>query len=108
VNEHLKRSRKQEKRGAKEFGGYTNPRSGGGDWHKNDVRSDDYSIEYKTTTKKQYPLKLADLLTADKHALLAGREMLFVIEFDTEDREFVIMNKHHLFDLIEGLQEGDI
>jgi hypothetical protein len=100
-----KASKKQEQRGAKEFGGYTNPRSGAGDWHKNDVRTDDFSIEYKTTTKSQYTLKLEDLLTADKHALLAGREMLFIIEMG--GREFVIMNKDYLLQVLEDLQGGD-
>lgn len=73
-------SRKQEARGAKIFGGTVNSGSGNGWKRKNDVRTPDYSIEYKVTAKASYTLKAADLITAEKYALLDGRTMLFGIQ----------------------------
>lgn len=78
--ESLRRSQAQEKRGASAFGGTTNSGSGNGWVRKNDVRTPEYSIEFKTTKSKQYALKVTELLGAEKHALLDGRTMLFGIE----------------------------
>jgi len=103
MNPHLKRSRKQEKRGAKEFDGYTNPRSGAGDWHKNDVRNEQLSIEFKTTSKKQYTLKESELLLAEKEALLSGRRMLFVVEIN--GREWAVQPKEDFLDYYDPDQE---
>ena len=80
MNEHLRRSKKQEKRGAKLLGGSVNAGSGNKS-RKNDVRTDDWSIEYKTTTAASYSLKLADLKLASRHAVLEHRSALFGIDF---------------------------
>lgn len=88
----LDKSRRQERKGAERYGGTVNSGSGNGTWRKNDVRTEDMSIEYKYTDAKSYSLKLADLLTAEKHALLdGGRDMIFGISFAGED--FVIMRE---------------
>lgn len=100
MNEHLKRSRVQEKRLAKETGGYVNPRSGAGDWHKNDVRTDSLSIEAKTTSKAQYALKSAELVQAERHALLAGRDMAFII--DMCGRSWTVVPTEEYLDLREA------
>jgi hypothetical protein len=100
VNEHLKRSRVQEKRLAKEAGGYVNPRSGAGDWHKNDIRTESLSIEAKTTSKSQYSLKNLDLLLAEKNALLAGRDMAFII--DMCGRSWTVVPTEEYLDLREA------
>lgn len=42
-------------------------------------------MELKYTDKKSYSLKVADLQTAEKHALLDGRDMAFGISFSGED-----------------------
>jgi hypothetical protein len=73
----LKKSQKQERRGAELLGGTVNAGSGNGWVRKNDVRTTDYSIEYKVTSKVSYSLKDKELITAEKQALLDGREMLF-------------------------------
>jgi hypothetical protein len=73
----LKKSQKQERRGAELLGGTVNAGSGNGWVRKNDVRTPDYSIEYKVTSKGSYSLKEKELITAEKQALLDGREMLF-------------------------------
>ncbi|MFF1701297.1 hypothetical protein [Streptomyces sp. NPDC058252] len=73
----LKKSQKQEKRGAELLGGTVNAGSGNGWVRKNDVRTPEYSVEYKVTGKISYSLKDKELITAEKQALLDGREMLF-------------------------------
>lgn len=81
MSDDLKRSQRQERRGARILGGTVNSGSGNGPWRKNDVRTPLFSIEYKTTTKKQFPLKSSDLAKAEENALLDGnRTMLFGIE----------------------------
>lgn len=84
-------SRKQEERYAKDYGGRRAPGSGNGTWVKNDVRTDDVSWELKTTSKSQYILKHDDLIKAEKHALIDGREMRFGIEMC--GRDWVVMSK---------------
>ena len=80
MNEHLKRSKKQEKRGAKLYGGSVNAGSGNKS-RKNDVRTDDWSIEFKTTNAASYSLRRADLELAERHAILEHRNALFGIDF---------------------------
>lgn len=73
-------SRTQEKKWAAKVGGRVNAGSGNGWRHKNDVREEFFSHELKYTSKGQFSLKFADLLTAEKNALADGKEMTFVIE----------------------------
>lgn len=88
----LKKSQKQEKRKAEILGGTVNAGSGNGWVRKNDVRSPEYSAELKVTSKKQYPLKDSELITAEKYALLDGREMLFGIQM-ASGRNWVTMSE---------------
>lgn len=82
TDDRMKRSQRQEKDGARRHGGRVTPRSGAGELFKSDVRTDDSLIEFKTTQALSYRLRLADLFTAWKHALLDGdRSMVFGIEF---------------------------
>jgi hypothetical protein len=80
TSEHLSRSRKQEQRGARLYNGTVNVGSGNKS-RKNDVRSDDWSIEFKTTTAASYGLKLADLALAESQALREHRRVIFGIDF---------------------------
>lgn len=90
VNERLKASRAQEKRLAASFGGRRTPGSGN-QWHtKNDVRTPTMSFEAKTTTKGQYTLKARELEEGEKHALVDGRDFVFVIEMN--GREWVVLS----------------
>lgn len=84
-----KASRKQEKDWAMLRGGKVNAGSGNGWRHKNDVREEKYSHELKYTAKKQFTLKLDDLLTAEKNALADGKDMTFVINMG--GRNWVLM-----------------
>jgi hypothetical protein len=75
----------------------TSAGSGNGWVRKNDVRSDDLSIEAKYTDKKSYSLKQADLHKGEKHALVDGREFAFVISFSGE--EWVVIREADYKDL---------
>lgn len=88
VTDNQRRSRKQEARGAKVYGGRVNSGSGNTDGFKNDVRTKDLSIEFKTTKQKSYNLRLDALRVAEKEALLSFRDMLFGIDFETPKSTF--------------------
>lgn len=92
MSEHLKRSQQQERDWAEDMGGRTTPGSGNTWSRKNDVRSDRWSLELKTTSKRQFSLKSEDLRKAERHALLDGREFAFGIEMD--GGTWVVMNVH--------------
>ena len=86
-----KRSQKQEAHLAKVYGGSVTPGSGNGWVYKNDVMTPTLSIEAKYTDAKSYSLKLADLLKAEKIALIDGRDSIFTVSFSGE--EFVILRE---------------
>ena len=86
------------------MGGRTTPRSGAGWATKNDVKTDDLSIEVKYTDKKSYSLKRADLEKAEKHALTDSlREFAFIVGFGSLvgqgamriDREYVVISREY-------------
>lgn len=83
------KSQKQERRIAQEVGGRLNSGSGNGLVHKNDVRTADTSIEAKFTDAASYRLYLSDLIKAENHALLSGRDFLFILTMG--DRDWVVM-----------------
>ena len=87
----LKKSQKQEALLAKRYGGKVTPGSGNGWVHKNDVKTPSLSIEAKYTDAKSYSLKLADLLKAEKIALIDDRDSIFTVSFSGE--EFVVLRE---------------
>jgi hypothetical protein len=98
-------SRRQEKNIARTLGGRTVAGSGSGWAVKNDVRSDTWSVECKTTTKKSYSLTNDALLTAEKNALLDFRTMAFAIEMC--GRTWVVLAYETFTELISGSSDGD-
>ncbi len=104
ANEHLRRSQKQEREGARRLGGTVNSGSGNGWKRKNDVRTDEFSVEFKTTAARQYILKADDLLLAYRNALADDRTMLFGIEMRGA-RVFVI-DQDDFYALLERLKES--
>jgi hypothetical protein len=100
-NEHLKRSRLQERRGAKEYGGSRNSGSGSGWVRKADVRTDDELIEFKTTSKGSFSLKSSDLRKLWEAALLDGRLPLFEVEFARDGVSCVILEKNDFMEMRE-------
>lgn len=96
VNPNLHNSRAQESRLAEKFGGRRTPGSGN-QWHsKNDVRTDNWSFEAKTTSKKQYILKAQELETGEKYALLDGKTFAFVIEMNGREWVTIAMEDFEL------------
>lgn len=97
------RSRKQEQAGAERLGGRRVAGSGSGWVTKNDVKTDDLSVEYKYTDKKSYSLKYADLLKAEKHAFEDSlRDFAFVVGFGEKhgqtlrvEREYVVVSRSY-------------
>jgi hypothetical protein len=101
-----KRSRLQEARAAEDYKGKRTPGSGN-QWHsKGDIKTDDYLIECKTTTKASYSLKYQDLLKIWKEAILESRTPLFEIEFSTIGMNFVVLEKNDFLGMKQQL-EGD-
>lgn len=101
----LKKSQRQEKRTASRFGGSVNAGSGNGWVRKNDVRTEHVSFEMKYTDAKSYSLKKADLATAEKIALLDGREMVFGISFSGE-ADYVVVPQEYYERLHDALHTG--
>jgi hypothetical protein len=101
VQRRQRRSRRQEEAGAAQFGGRRVPGSGSGWVTKNDVKTDDLSIEYKYTDKKSFSLVAADLEKAERQALIdGGREFAFIVELN--GREYTVISN----DYFERLRNG--
>lgn len=75
----IRKSQRQEKQVARKFGGSVNSGSGNGPYRKNDVRTSDLSLELKYTDKESFVLKLADLIKAEKYAIMDDRDFAFGI-----------------------------
>jgi hypothetical protein len=93
TSKHLRRSVRQEERGASVYGLQRHRGSGNG-MRKNDGSGGELgpsgrglSVEFKSTTAKSFRLTLVDLLVAEKHALLSGYDVLFGIDFLDERGE---------------------
>lgn len=85
------RSRAQEERTAKLFGGRTTPRSGAGWKVKNDVRTDRFLIENKRTdAKKSITLKAVDLEGVRRNAIAEGRGRIGLVHFELNGRNYFV------------------
>jgi hypothetical protein len=95
-------ARKQEHVTAINHGGRGTPASGSGNT-KNDVRTIDWSLEVKTTTKKTYSLALSTFELAETHALRDGRRAAVVIAFDRgigrRPKRLVVMDEDDFLEL---------
>jgi hypothetical protein len=105
-NEHLKRSRLQERRGASKIGGNTTPGSGN-QWHsKNDVKTPDESVELKTTTKDSYRLMPEEIHKVVTNALLDGNRLGWLeIEFANRGTTVVVLDADDFYALRHELHE---
>lgn len=95
-------ARRQEKKGAASYGARLTPMSGSGDV-KGDALADDELIEFKHTEKKSFYLKLADLRKFATQAIIAGKRMVFEVEFTLPDGthpwKFVILNRDEYIEM---------
>lgn len=81
-NNNLKRSRLQESRAARDYGGSTTPASGS-QWHsKGDVKTPDFLIECKTTRFTSYNLTSYTWRKISQEAVLENRTPAMEIEVD--------------------------
>lgn len=105
-NEHLKRSRLQERRAAANLGGSVNSGSGNQWRRKNDVRTEIESVELKTTTKDSYSLKAVDISTMVKNALLDGARLGWLeIEFANRGVQAVVLDAADFYAMRHELHE---
>lgn len=95
-------ARQQERDTAAIHGGRGTPASGSGSV-KNDHRTEDWSIEIKTTTQKTYSLALSTFEVAETHALADGRRVAMVIAFDQgpgrRPRRLVVLDEDDFIEL---------
>ncbi len=110
IPRRTKQSRKQEQAAATRLGGNVTPGSGNGWATKNDVKTDDLSIEMKYTDKKSYSLKHDDLIKAERQALMdGGREFAFVVGFANGTRivrEYAVVSMDY-FEQLRSTHRGD-
>lgn len=76
-----------------------NPGSGNG-LRKNDVRTEDLSVELKWTGKRQFTLKADELEKAEREAIKDGRESAFGISLG--GRNYVILVEGYFEELRDG------
>lgn len=105
-NEHLKRSRLQERRTASRIGGSVNAGSGN-QWHtKNDVRNPKESVELKTTTKDGYRITAEEIHKMVTNALIDGARMGWLeVEFANRGTTAVIMDADDFYAMRHELHE---
>lgn len=97
--EILRKSRKQEKRSADSYRGSRNSGSGNGWVRKNDVRSEKFLIENKTTIgTKSITLKEVDLRELREHAILEDR--IPVLQFDIGNRGYVVLTESDFLEIV--------
>lgn len=105
-NEHIKRSRLQEKRAAARLGGSVNSGSGNQWRRKNDVRTETESVELKTTTHDSYRVTAAEIDTMVKNALLDGARMGWLeVEFVNRGVQAVILDAADFYAMRHELHE---
>lgn len=93
-------SKLQEARAATDYGGRTTPGSGN-QWHsKGDVKTSDFLIECKTTTKLSYSLKAATWQKIRNEAVLEELYPLMEIEFFGNATTLVVMDKEDFIALV--------
>jgi len=97
MDRRIRASRHQESRGAALYGGTRNSGSGNGPWRKGDVRTPTELWEFKRTDKRQYTLRLDELLIAERNALVEGRSMRFGIEI--AGHHYVVLSEEDFLEL---------
>lgn len=88
-----KRSKLQEIRASREYGGSLTPGSGNTWVKKGDLRTEDEMFEFKTTNKETYSLSASELMRLRDHALLDNKIPVFEIEFAARGVTCVVLMK---------------
>ena len=101
TDRRIKASRKQERATAKAVNGRTQPGSGSGWLHRNDVRSDRYLIENKRTdNERSITIKADDLRRLRINAIRL--DLVGVLEFYLGGHDYVILHRDDFEGYIEG------
>lgn len=101
-----RQSKLQEKRAAVDYGGSTTPASGA-TWHsKGDVKTLNYLVECKTTTKDSYRLFYSDLHKITIEAITEGKSPLFEVEFSHYGKSYVVLHKQDFLEMKQRLEYG--
>lgn len=99
-------SDRQERRSAAAHGGRTTARSGAGWVDKGDVSTEDEVIECKATGKASISLKAAWLEKVFGEAVRKLKRP--VLEFSLNDRDYVVLTRHHYIELKDSVQEATL
>lgn len=97
-NQSQRRSKLQERRAADQYGGSVSPGSGNGWIRKADVRTPNYLIECKTTTKESYSIKKETWETLNKQAIVDGRIPVMIVDINgktlmiADPEDFMVTN----------------
>lgn len=98
-------ARRQENDIASRLGGRVTPASGSGGI-KNDVRSPEWSVEIKSTSRKAFPANRDVIETAEKQALRDGRRFALFVAFITPGKpakRYVLINEADFLEMSENL-----
>jgi NADPH-dependent 7-cyano-7-deazaguanine reductase QueF-like protein len=95
-----KKSKKQEKRNAKELHGKVTPASGAFDFAKGDVRLDMFLIECKYTDKDYYTFKL-DIWDKIEKEALNDNLRIPLMQVDIQDKKFMIIDSDVLKEFLD-------
>jgi hypothetical protein len=100
TDRRLQRSRRQEKKSAAAFNGRTQPGSGSGWVHRNDVRSDQFLVENKRTdNERTITIKADDLRSLRINATRLGR--VGIMEFFLGGHDYIILHRDDFAGYIE-------
>lgn len=100
-----KKSQRQEKRLAGELGGRVQPGSGSVAAYKGDITGaldGRVMVEAKTTSARQFVMKLDTLEKMERDAQGTGCSPALVLTFESAKRDFVLMSKEDFLELLEG------
>lgn len=98
------RSVKQEKRVAKTYGGRETINSGA-TFGQNDVESEEYSFECKTTTKKSYVFKLAEFEKLQERTPI-DKVPVFQMDFEGVNKSFITLTEDDFLHLLQQLKSA--
>lgn len=101
-------ARRQELEAARSYGGRATPASGSRD-SKGDVETATELIECKHTERKSFSLRASELFKHATSAILAGKRMVFEVEFTQPDGghpwRFVVLNKDEYIEMRDELAQ---
>jgi hypothetical protein len=106
VDRPQREARRQENQVASRLGGRVTPASGSGGI-KNDVRSPEWSVEIKSTSRKAFPANRDVIETAEKQALRDGRRFALFAAFLTPGKpakRYVLTSEDDWIELTERLK----